>query len=330
MVTIKQVARLAGVSASTASYALNGRPEIKPETTQRVLEAARQLQYVPNRMAQNFRNKKTNTLMVVTCEGIENDNTFTTEFFGILSVAREQQYDVLVKLIDPLWKSNSYDLSSFMGNRMCDGYLLLGNHLDCVIEYVVERNLPAVLLSAHSSQNIVQINVDGYRWIYNMTKLVLKKKSHPVYLTYKLEDEEEKLRKEGFCAMLKDSGYAPSSGENDLVYCCGENGRDLSLVIEKSLSWQADAFVCWNDTLAIQVLDLLRKKKIRVPQDAVVTGFDDAAKANNEHWKLTTVSQLFVEKGRTAMVNLLKQMNGETPEDYRIFLDCNIVRRKTC
>ena len=58
MVTIKQVAARAGVSPTTASYALNNRPEVREETRKRVFKAAKELNYVPNRLAQSFRKWK--------------------------------------------------------------------------------------------------------------------------------------------------------------------------------------------------------------------------------------------------------------------------------
>ena len=71
MVTIKEVAKLAGVSPTTASYALNNRPEVKEATRNKVQWAAKQLNYVPNKLAQSIRNGKSNTIMVVTSESID-------------------------------------------------------------------------------------------------------------------------------------------------------------------------------------------------------------------------------------------------------------------
>ena len=75
MATIKQVAALAGVSPTTASYALNNRPEVKQETKDRVLWAAHQLNYIPNKLAQSFRNKRSMIINVITNENIEGHNT---------------------------------------------------------------------------------------------------------------------------------------------------------------------------------------------------------------------------------------------------------------
>ena len=71
MVTITEVAKKAGVSPTTASYALNGRSEVKEKTRERVLKAAKELNYIPNKLAQSFRNGKTNTITVITNEAIE-------------------------------------------------------------------------------------------------------------------------------------------------------------------------------------------------------------------------------------------------------------------
>ena len=138
MVTIKEVAKLAGVSPTTASYALNNRPEVKEATRDKVQWAAKQLNYVPNKLAQSIRNGKSNTIMVVTSESIDCGNTFSAEFLGILSGAKQLNYDVLVKLVNSQ-SIRDNEIDDLTG-RFCDGHLLLGNHLDRIAQVLTQRD----------------------------------------------------------------------------------------------------------------------------------------------------------------------------------------------
>lgn len=321
MVTIKEVAKRAGVSPTTASYALNNRPEVKPSTRERVCAAAKELNYVPNKLAQSIRNGKSNTITVMTSENIECGNTFSAEFLGILAGARVLNYDVLVKLVD-LNLTDDEEIERLLGT-FSDGYLLLGNHLDNVAQILVRRNRKCVMLSSHSDVPIVQVNSDGRKWTENLTEYVLKSgRKKPAYFCYELLTIEEKLRCEGYLAAMKNGG-APE------VFTCGVGAAELDDRLKAALAAGHDAIICWNDVLAIQVIEALTAMGHRVPEDVAVTGFDDNLSYPNSLYQLTTVRQEFQTKGRVAIQELIAQIDGEGTSARDVFVDCSIVARNT-
>ncbi len=325
MVTLKQVAELAEVSPTTASYALNHRPEVKEETRRKVIEAARKLNYVPNKVAQNFRNKKTNTITVVTGENIESGNTFSAEFFGILAGAREHHYDVLVKLVGKEYLNQS-EISYLLGNKLSDGYLLLGNKLDLIAEYIVENSLNGVLLSSHSDLAISQVNVDGRKWIRKMVDYAFEKgRVKPAYLTYMDRTKEEILRAAGFCDALVCRGMEPKGA----IYSCGYHSEDLESAVDSCIRDHNDILICWNDILALQVIGILRKRKKEIPKDIAVTGFDDNILYGSLIGELTTIHQPFLEKGKSAIELLIREIEGKNQAPRKINLDCFIVSRNS-
>lgn len=324
MVTITEVARKAGVSPTTASYALNGRSCVKEETRLRILEAAKELHYVPNRLAQSFRNGRTNTITVITNEAIESANTFTSEFFGVLAEARARQYDVMVKLVDDTRMSRD-QIQSVFRNRVSDGFLLLGNLPEQYLESLDECGVCGVLLSAHTRVPVAQVNCNGRKGIYDMTVQVLEKgRTLPVYLAYSNVTIEEELRRQGFLEALAQAGI-DGSGR---TFVCGTGQKEIADCIDSCLAQGADCFVCWNDVLAYTVLDILEQRNIPVPEQAAVTGFDDILPTAREKI-LTTVHQPFFEKGRLAMQLLLAQINGEPCEKKEHFIDCEIISGKS-
>ena len=325
MVTITEVAKKAGVSPTTASYALNGRSEVKEKTRERVLKAAKELNYIPNKLAQSFRNGKTNTITVITNEAIESENTFTGEFFGILAEARSRHYDVLVKLVDS--KENSANIiKSIFNNSVSDGFLLLGNLPDRYLQYFVESKSCGVLISSHSDKNIVQINCDGRKGIYDITKLAVSKGHRELeYLTYQLITEEEKLRSLGFSDALSETGI------NEVkVTACGYDRGSIVKTVEKSIDNGVTCFICWNDILAYTIIDILKDMKIKVPEQVCITGFDDIVPNTGKNI-LTTVHQPFFEKGRKAMELLISQINNKSDRECKTeyLIECKIVKRKS-
>lgn len=324
MVTIKQVAALAGVSPTTASYALNNRPEVKEETRERVFQAAKELNYIPNRLAQSFRNGRTNTITVITNEAIESANTFTGEFFGILAEARANHYDVLVKLLDDR-EMKPEQVQALFRNRTSDGFIFLGNLPDQYLQIFTECDAHGVLLSAHTKVPMVQVNCDGRKGIYDITKRAVESgRRKPVYLSYGNVTIEEQLRRQGFTEAMISEGVE----DEDSIYVCGTEFQKIKDCIEACLVKGADCFVCWNDILAYTVLDILKQKKISVPQQAAVTGFDDIPPTASEHI-LTTVHQPFLEKGRLAFQLLLAQINNEMCKTGEHFIECEIITRKS-
>lgn len=321
MVTIKEVAKRAGVSPTTASYALNNRPEVKPSTRERVCAAAKELNYVPNKLAQSIRNGKSNTVTVMTSENIECGNTFSAEFLGILAGARLLNYDVLVKLVDSNLADDE-EIERLLGT-FSDGYLLLGNHLDNVAQILIRRNRKCVMLSSHSDVPILQVNSDGRRWTGKLTEYVLKNgRKKPAYFCYELFTKEEKLRCEGYQTAMKDCGASA-------VFVCGNGAAELDTKLNTALTAGHDAIICWNDVLAIQVIEALTAMGYRVPEDIAVTGFDDNLSYPNSLYQLTTVRQEFQTKGRIAIQELIAQIDGGGTLSQDVFVDCSIVARNT-
>ncbi len=323
MVSITEVAKKAGVSPTTVSYALNGRAGVKEETRIRILEAAKELHYVPNRLAQSFRNGRSNAITVITNEAIESENTFTGEFFGVLAEARIFHYDVLVKLVDNTEMSDQ-QIQSLFRNRTSDGFLLLGNLPDKFVHSFVESDACGVLLSAHSTHSIVQLNCNGRKGIEDITRMALRKgKKKPAYLAYSNLTIEEELRRQGFMDAIKQTGMA-----GDHTYICGTEISDIAECIHACLQRGTDCFICWNDILAYTVIDILKQEKIKVPDQVAVTGFDDILPTARENI-LTTVHQPFLEKGKQAMKLLMDQINNEMMDKTEHYIDCQIVARKS-
>lgn len=321
MATIKEVAKLAGVSPTTASYALNNRPEVKEETRKKVFQAAKQLSYVPNKLAQGIRSGKSNTIMVITSENIESGNTFSAEFLGILAGARAYNYDVLVKVVDA--QNISDDEMDRLIGGFSDGYLLLGNHLDEVAWVLSARKCKCVMLSSHTAAPVCQVNADGRTWIRRMTQYVLQAgRRHPAYFCYETAAEEEVLRYQGYCEAL-----SPDARRD--AFCCGPNGARVEAQLRAAVRDGCDAVICWNDALAAQVIDTLSMLGYSVPGRIAVTGFDGNLPYPNAVYRLTTVRQDFRRKGQTAVKELVAQIQADQPGEGCVFVDCALVEGNT-
>lgn len=323
MVTIKQVAKLAGVSTTTASYAMNNRPEVHPETVKKVLKAAEELNYVPNSLARSFRNKKANSIGVITCENLTDNSVFAIELMGIIMEARQSNYDILIKSLqsDP-YNYKRYILS-LLHSRRVDGIILLGNEFEEFIKHIKSKENNMVLLSSHSKFDINEVNVDGEKWIYKMAEYVINKGYESLaYVSYGFLTIEEQLRRAGVEKAAKDH-------DKDIkVISCGYNKTDIYTSVKNLIERDRPrAIMCWNDMLAMQVINVIKELDLRIPQDIAVTGFDDVL--NNIYFtpSLTTVRQPFAEKGKRAFKTLVDLIDGKEVKPEKVLLDCEIVIR---
>ena len=114
-----------------------------------------------------------------------------------------------------------------------------------------------------------------------------------------------------------------------MLFCCGPNGAELSTKVQEAIFAGCDAIVCWNDFLAVQVIEQLHSFGHCVPQQIAVTGFDDNLSYSNSIYHLTTVRQDFRLKGETAIKELVDQINGKIPLERNIFVDCSLVERSS-
>lgn len=325
MVNIKTVAKKAGVSPTTASYALNNRPGVKPETMQKVLQAARELNYTPNSLAQSFRSGKSDTIAVITRESLEDNSIFALELMGILSEARNMKYDVLVKSIPDDTSLYPDGVANFFASKRVDGIVLLGNGFEGLIEQMSEKSANMVLLSSHSKFNVNVVNVDGEKWIYNITEYLIKKGFRKImYMTFALDTMEELNRERGFRKALVDFNLA---NKNTVIEC----GYDAQSIFESVSSIiganRPQAIVCWNDLLAIKVINILKEIGLKIPGDIAVTGFDDVVEDMYFTPLLTTVKQPFAEKGKCAMKLLADVIQSKVSSPEKRFVECSLVIR---
>lgn len=321
MATIKQVAALAGVSPTTASYALNNRPEVKQETKDRVLQAAHQLHYIPNKLAQSFRNKRSMIINVITNENIEGHNTFSSELFGILAGAREKGYNILITLSSENDCENPQWIANTLGNRFCDGYLVFGNSLDMLIKGIISSEQKGVLLSSRTDLPFTQINTDGYRAIEELVQLAahLGKKRF-AYFGCGFHTKEECLRRKAFEETIAGLGV-----RNCGVYECGDQCERLGAQMDECLRNTPDMIVCWNDVVAISVMAQLNGRSVPVPEEIGVSGMDDIEAA--AQYGLTTAKQPLFEKGYTAAALLIQMIEEGCTEAKNVNLQCKVIKR---
>lgn len=328
---MKDVAEQANVSVSTVSYVLNNNGPVSAERRTRVLNAVRELNYIPNESARSLKRQTAATIGLVIPD-------LSNQFFSLLArgvVRAAADRDVLVVLC-----SSESPEEAESGNAR----LLRSQRVDGVVYLTGFHESPTSLLELQSLGPVVLVDervpgvdlpavvADGRRGARDIAR-------HLVDLGHQrfaciagptaLWTAEQRLS--GYREGLALGGIDPDGMDVHIGDYRIESGLELAAqCLGGTRAKRPTALVCANDMMAIGTLEYCRSHGIRVPEDLSVVGFDDVPVAPLLTPRLTTVRQPAYEMGMGAAVLLLDLIRGERapdiPKPYPVEL---IVREST-
>ena len=309
--TIKDVAREAGVSISTVSYAVNNQKKISPKTRDHVLRVAKRLDYVANGNAKLLKQKKTRAIGI-----------FFNSWFGPI-------YSEIVQGIEKAVHLAGYDLVAcslygeesstgykYLRDRMVDGAIILTNSFDDeFLKSTASEDLPLVVLDREiQSPHIYSVLIDNFGGAFNATKTLIQNGSKAVYyLGGPMNSYDNQKRLEGYIAALGFSG-APVNHECILECDFTEEGAYQKMTALFQKDCKPEAIFSANDEMALGVYRAAREYNLRIPEDIKLVGFDNIREAEIATPPLTTVSHHKLEMGITAAEMLLATIKGETQD----------------
>lgn len=300
MATIKDVAKLANVSISTASYALNDVPNVHPATKKRILEAAATLQYSPHFSARNLKTKKTHNVGVF-IYGFSGP-VFSDVLEGIRQLLQENHYHIIV--------SSGKASESFLKEKQVDGAIIFDNDLSNeMISTVAADGLPIILLDREfTGDNIYHHTIQNETLVYEFMQTILAKKKYQRFgfLAGPNDSYNAIHRHEGFKKALAEAGM------DDYHFYQGDftvqSGHRIGIEFHQAAD-RPDFVFCANDESAIGLMQSLKALKYRIPQDVALAGFDNYYMTNYLQPRITTIGIDHLAWGRQiahAMIELLK------------------------
>jgi LacI family purine nucleotide synthesis repressor len=325
VVTIKDVARLAEVSVSTVSNALNDSPKVVPETKAKVLEAARHLGYVPNLNARRLKNRRTGNL------GLFLPNFGGTYYVHLTQAmylaCQDLGYSLLVHISDSL---SSEALVSVILSSNIDGAVVLNEHLEAPeVPLILNREMPVVFLDKDlrgSNHSCVLIdNAQGIRACLEYLRGIGHRR---ITLVRGFPNFDEAQRFEAFEAGVADLGL-----EVDKVlwgwFSAETACQEILRAKDADPDWTPTAILCVNDDMAKGAFDALDRLGLRVPDDTSVVGFDNLDFASEARPRLTTVENPVDAVGRTAIAELVRLQDSQE-EGRMVVLPTRLVLRDSC
>lgn len=289
----------AGVSHSTVSRALNNHPAIARETVDRIQQLARELNYVPSHSARSLKTNRSYMLGVIVHRIA--DPFYSEVLGGIQNLAHQFQYNIFVSAFESDVERQASLMQNMFG-RQADA-LIIGDSF-FTSEYVTEPGIQVPTVYIHNRATEIlphSIYHDDVHATGELTRHLLDLGHRRIAFG---GNERGGLlhqqRRAGVVAELKDAGLDLPE-EYDLL---APNGQMSSgVVLAKQLLSMPDrptAMICFNDMLAIGVMQTLQQANVRIPEDISVTGFDDLPLAEFTYPALTTYCQPSWELGQMA------------------------------
>jgi LacI family transcriptional regulator len=331
-VTIREVAEVAGVSAMTVSRVLNDRPDVSPETRQRVQQIIDDLSYRPSAVARSLIQGESHTLGIVGF-GLEYFGPSTT-LVGIERQAAELGYSLLVSLMHSLEtrREVQQDILDNLLSRQVDGIIWAvpehENNRDWLCAQVCDLATPVVFLNMEPRAETTVVAIDNYMGGRLATGHLLDQGYTRIGLiTGPLTWWESQQRQQGWRDTLVEAGL-PWEGlvaEGDWSAASGEAGMHALLDYAPEL----EAVFASNDQMALGALQAARQAGHRVG----IVGFDDIPEAAYFYPPLTTVRQDLLEVG-TQAVRLLQrvleaQKNGDGFQPEAVWIQPELIVRES-
>jgi LacI family transcriptional regulator len=336
MATIRDIAKLSGVSYPTVSHVLNHRRNVSVKTQQKVFDAIDQLGYIPNAVARGFSQKRMNTLgIVASCQlsSLFDDHCHGPIIESALLAAQDYDQACIVHFAKS-FPEKVERLSLYCDGR-CDGLLLVGQPTNsAVVAALTRRSFPFVCITeAELGANVPYVDADQVGMAEVLAQHLLKLGHRKfVVLCGNAESIHVPQRAEGFRrafttwhiapsdAVFLPGTYDPSSASARIRRHLSETGRDR---------WPS-AILCMNDFLALEVISTLRELGLRCPDDISVAGIDDARPSALSHPPLTTMRLPLKDLGQRAVQMLLRIIDGESSAPCGLNLRAELIERGSC
>ncbi len=331
--TIKQVAKAAGVSTQTVSRVINERPDVSPETRERILQIIEDLDYQPSALARSLIQQRSFTLGVVTA-GLKYIGPSRT-LNGITSKAEELGYALLLQELPRFDSNNIKPLLQNLLAHHVDGIVWavpqVGDNRRWVDETLKDVPVPVVFLTMQSRAGISTVSVDNYAGGVLATQHLLSQGRRQVgHISGPLDWWEARQRKQAWQDTIVSSGNKKIDGhwtEGNWSSSSGELAFEQLLQSYPDM----DAVFVANDQMALAVLQAAHRRGLRIPEDLAVVGFDNIVESAYFWPALTTLNHDQQELGCRAVEEAVKQIEAihcnEKVEPQNILLSIELVVR---
>ena len=330
--TISDVAAAAGVSPMTVSRVINGEANVRDRTRELVNEVIRKLNYSPSAAARSLAGGEEMRIGLLYSNP---SSAYLSEFLmGSLAQASVIDVQLIVEKCDEDALEQSV-IDHLVQGRV-DGIVLPPPLCDAtaVLAAVAEHDIPAVAVATgRPVATMAAVSIDDRRAAFEMTQHLIELGHRRIgFIIGNPNQTASAERLVGYRAALAESGLDEEAGlivQGLFTYRSGLDGAERLL----TLADRPTAIFASNDDVAAAAVAVAHRRRLDVPRDLTVCGFDDTALATTIWPELTTIRQPIIEMSRTAVELLVREIkdrkNGKSGAPQHLVLDFDLVRRQS-
>lgn len=331
-ITIKDIAKLAGVTPSTVSRVIANNPKISEATREKVLDIMEEQGYHPNINARSLVVQNTETIGIIMPRSVE--SVFQNPFFpevlrGISMGAQEMGYSVLMSTARNEAEEKTA-IAKMVQGKQVDGVLLLHSRVDDpLISYLQSHRFPFVVIGRPVAGGIAFVDNDNVLAAYEATEY-LRNRGHRriAFLGGSLEYMVTRDRLQGYREALEKSGipFMPQFVlRGDFLEAGG------ALAVKELLSWEVrpTALLVTDDLMAFGVISTLKEMGFSVPEDISIVSFNNVPLSKVCSPPLTSVDIDICSLGMTGVKLLFKQMMKKDTEPGHEIIDTRLIERQS-
>lgn len=340
MVTLKELAQMCGVSTSTISNILNGKPKVSEETKKRVLEIVKQTGYQPNYFAQGMRKQKTRIIGII----VEDLSEFSTPPIveAIMGYCEDNNYRTILinmRLYDKwqdTWYNDEKKIQSVLQPSIqellsikVDGIMYVAGHCRFINCFQDDFNIPAIVVYALSkSDGFHSVVIDDEKGGYDMTRYLISMGHRKIGVIAGAVDNLHTQK--------RSLGYQKALFEEQILFNpewirYGDwkrlsGYRETEFLVKEGVT----AIFCMNDTMAAGCYDYLYDHNIRIGEDISVVGYDNKEISEYLRPHLTTNDIRLGEIGRKSaeiLIQNIEEGNKNLSDSNVIKIPCQMVIR---
>ena len=325
-ITIREIANHAGTSFKTVSRVINGESGVGDELRAKVRASLAELGYRPDRAAQTLRSGRNYALCVLTAlpmsESLDLEGApefVSSVMAGALRTCWKAGYQLIYETV-PVEEDNSEIVDSRLRTLRCDGVILFPPHSDAtwLLDRLEKLGIPFVRIAPgndiHRSACIV---IDDFAAGREMGQLFLAR-GHRRIACIAGPDQHlaASRRKGGFVSAMEDiSDIELTIEQGDFWF---KSGLEIGHRLLSSPRPPSAVFAA-NDSMALGVMAAARERKLTLPDDLSIAGFDNSPMTQFVRPALTTVSQNVIKMGELAASQLIEAVTGRASMDNRVW-----------
>jgi LacI family repressor for deo operon, udp, cdd, tsx, nupC, and nupG len=326
MATIRDVSKEAGVSRATVTRTLQSPEKVAEKTRVKVEAAVKKLGYRPNMLSQTFRNKRTQTIVVLV-PNIANP-LFAKIVSGIEKTAQTRGYNLLLGDTHNSPKREE-NYIRMVETQLADGVLQLSSYSPG--EPALPRaHVKAVSIAGVDATALPTIRIDNTAAAKKLTQYLVDAGHRRIgLLSGPSDNDNSKLRFKGHMQALAASGI-----EYDATLTCEgtfrmESGRQAARYFSEMKQGRPTAIFSMNDEMALGLIAGLRTSGLNVPGDMSICGFDGLDMGDYAEPRLTTMEQPAAEMGARGADLLIDMIEGDNETPQEIILPFKLIERES-